>query len=183
MGKLDRRLRTIAEHVAVVAKQQAQEVPGWERWLRVLQIFLPTLERADPTPEFVAAVERMRRSIALLEEYGASEPHAEPWVYLEYFCSACAADELARLRPRLPRSRIRPTHPRNPGHRATTPDDTRVCKTAVGGATLVRFSAQSRAVFRSRPRPTSTRPDDRHRSLVTCWRGRSQADRLLSAWH
>ncbi len=89
MGKLDRRLRTIAERVAVVAKEQAQEKPGWQRWLRVLRIFLPAIERAEPTPESVAAVERMRHSIALLEEYGANEPHAEPWVYLEYFCHAC----------------------------------------------------------------------------------------------
>jgi hypothetical protein len=42
-----------------------------------------------PDREFEEATQRVRYSIALLEEYEAGEPYAEPWVYLEYYCHAC----------------------------------------------------------------------------------------------
>jgi hypothetical protein len=89
MRSFDRRLRTIGEHVAAVREKERQKTPAWKNWLAILRIILPALERCGQTPEFEEATQRVRYSIALLEEYEAGEPHAEPWVYLEYYCHAC----------------------------------------------------------------------------------------------
>ena len=46
---------------------------------------LPALERAEQS----AAVARVRHSVTLLEEHGATHTRSDPWQYLEYCCHAC----------------------------------------------------------------------------------------------
>src|SRR5205814_7124863 len=71
------------------ARAGQPEKPAWERWLAILRIVLPHLERAGPSPAVAAAVARVRHSVALLEEYGVTDARSDPWQYLEYFCHAC----------------------------------------------------------------------------------------------
>jgi hypothetical protein len=59
------------------------------QWLAVLKWSLPVLKRKEPSPEIEAAIDRIQRSIALLEEYVAGDLKTSPWAYLEYFCQGC----------------------------------------------------------------------------------------------
>jgi hypothetical protein len=88
MGSLQRRLGSVESRLAGMSAQQPEE-PASVRWLAILKIFLPVLEREERTPESEAALERMRYSIALLEEYAAGDLRASPWAYLEYYCHGC----------------------------------------------------------------------------------------------
>lgn len=68
---------------------QQPEEPASVRWLAILKIFEPVLERGERTAESDVAIERVRSSIALLEEYAAGDLRASPWAYLEYYCHSC----------------------------------------------------------------------------------------------
>jgi hypothetical protein len=59
------------------------------RWLAVLKLFLPGLERSESAPGVEAATDRVRRSIAKLEGYIATHLHTDPWRQLEYYCHIC----------------------------------------------------------------------------------------------
>jgi hypothetical protein len=62
----------------------------------VLKVCQPALERQKPPP--TDAIDRVRRSVALLEEYIATSLKTDPWQYLEYYCDGC----LLRLRWNTP---------------------------------------------------------------------------------
>jgi hypothetical protein len=83
-----RRLRAAEDRLAAASPRQPEPRP-WERWLGVLRVVLPALVRAEPSDESVAAVARVRHSVALLEEYGAKDAQTDPWQYLEYYCHQC----------------------------------------------------------------------------------------------
>jgi hypothetical protein len=89
MNRFHRRLQVVEERAATVVRLQAREKPATEQWLNILKAVLPILERAETTQQADAAINRVKHSITLLEEYAANAPHEQPWVYLEYYCHAC----------------------------------------------------------------------------------------------
>ena len=87
MTALHRRLQSIETRMALASP--SAELPASVQWLAVLKWFLPILEQAEPMPETEAAIGRVHRSIALLEECIAGDLRTNPWAYLEYYCQAC----------------------------------------------------------------------------------------------
>lgn len=88
MSVLRRRIASVEEQVRERQPTPVEE-PATVRWLRVLRIFLPALEKAEQTADVAAAFERVRWSVALIEEFLASDLAAHPCPYLEYYCNAC----------------------------------------------------------------------------------------------
>ena len=77
------------DRVPVTSLPQRREEPASVQWLAVLRAALPPLERSEQTPEIEAAIDRVRRSITLLEEYVVGDLKTNPWQYLEYYGHGC----------------------------------------------------------------------------------------------
>jgi hypothetical protein len=95
-GGLARRLGKAEGRVAAQERRRGPgpEGPASVRWLAVLRLFLPVLERNEREPGGAEAIARVRWSIALLERYVAESLASDPWCYLEYYLHGC----LLRLR-------------------------------------------------------------------------------------
>jgi hypothetical protein len=88
MTGLHRRVELVKSRMALASPRRL-ELPASVVWLTVLKWFLPILESDEPSPEIEAAIDRVRRSIALLEEYVAGDLKTSPWAHLEYYCQYC----------------------------------------------------------------------------------------------
>jgi hypothetical protein len=88
MTSLRRRLQTIQTLAAKVTAHRPEE-PASVRWLSVLKVLAPVLEKNEPTPDNEAAIRRTRESIVFLEDYVTAHLSTRPWAYLEYYCQAC----------------------------------------------------------------------------------------------
>jgi len=88
MTRLHRRVQSVKSRLALASPRRT-ELPSSVVWLTVLKWFLPILENDERSPEIEAAIDRVRRSIKLLEEYVAGDLKTNPWVNLEYYCQSC----------------------------------------------------------------------------------------------
>ncbi|HET6576245.1 MAG TPA: hypothetical protein VFG68_21770 [Fimbriiglobus sp.] len=86
---LGRRVRAVEAGLDAAARSRGCEEPASVRWLDLLRAVLPVLEQGERTPQGQAAVERVRSSIGLLEEYVSVYLRTDPWSYLEYYCHGC----------------------------------------------------------------------------------------------
>ncbi len=100
-----RRVRSASTRVNAVTIRRPEE-PASVRWLQVLTTLLLVLEPQGPRPD--DATDRVRRSIALPEEYIATSLHLDPWAYREYVCHGCLLRNAGSGRSRVGRPATSP---------------------------------------------------------------------------
>lgn len=85
MSDLKQRLERLKKGLAV-RLDEAPQAPASERWLKVLRLFLPPLERYAADTGQNDTLLRVQRSIAYVEQYLAG---GEACAHLEYYLGIC----------------------------------------------------------------------------------------------